>query len=165
MSEQRVIKNCIITHSNSNVVKEYGWVGRDYNHSIWLSGTNVYCPCCGVVIDVSTTSYGQSVTVQYSGNVSLRFDGLDNVDVTKGQTLPDNTFIGNVKDRVIFQYLTTQPNDPNNRVFLPLISLYTHDPNLVLNGNVRFESSDKYYNEDEIFETIFSERGFENYED
>lgn len=150
MSDSRVISNCILTHKYSQVVKEYGWVGSVYNHAITLSGDSVFCPCCGVVIDVSNTDLGKSVTVQYSGNISLRFDGLDSLQVQKGSVLEDNSHIGNCDGSFDFQYLTTQPNEDNHRVFLPLISLYTHDPNLVINKYVEFESSDNYYEEFEF---------------
>lgn len=164
MAKNRVISNCIVTHQDSEVIREYGWNKKLYSHSMYLSGNDVYCPCCGVVIYSGKLEDKYSVCVQYSENVSLKFNNLSEVSVTLGQVLTDNSYIGKCYKYVDFEYLTTEPNDPNHRVFLPLVSLYTHDPNSILNGYVKFESSDMYYDEDQIVDQVFLDRGFENYE-
>ena len=139
-----ILQNCIITHEDSEVIKVYDVMmgSNAYHTGIDIKAENVYCPCKGVVIYSGLVENKPSVTIQYSPNICLRYTNLKQTNVVAGQLIYDNQNIGIADGHVHFEYLTSEKNEPNFRVFFnSKVSyfMYKHDPMLVLEGNIQFD--------------------------
>lgn len=141
----QIIENCIITHKNSEVAKSYDVkAGSEIYHTgIDIKAKDVFCPCNGVCIFTGLIEEKPSCTVQYSPNICLRFTNLKEVCVAQGQVIEPDTKVGVADKFVHFEYLTSEQNFPNFRVFFnATVSyyMYKHDPMLVLSGNTVFQN-------------------------
>ena len=144
-----VLKDCIITNSDAEVVRSYTVaLGEDaYHLGIDLIADQVYCPCYGVAIYTGLIDGLPSCTVQYSNNICLRFTHLSEVQVNAGDLIVASQVIGLADEYVHFEYLTSEATTPAFRVFFNASQtsyyLYKHDPMLVLLGNVQFDNTPK----------------------
>lgn len=157
-----VYKDCIITHRDSKVLKSYIIDDKkEYHTGIDLEASEVYCPCCGVVIQACQVDDHQSVVVQYSGNISLRFTHLREVCVKPGELVDFNQVIGTADKYVHFEYLTSEQNTPSFRVYVAQgLALYKHDPRLVLDKNIIFDNYIAKMQYVEIFGETFDELSY-----
>ena len=140
----RIIENCSITHSDTEVVKNYDVaVGSEIYHTgIDLKCSEIYSICPGVVIQECLFESKPSVVIQYSGNISLRFSHLKEAYVHEGQLVNFNTPIGEADSYVHFEYLTSQELNSNFSYKIPPnITLWKHDPNIVLDKLITFNQS------------------------
>lgn len=152
-----ILTNCIITKKDSEVLREYALTanGKEYHTGIDIKAEEVYCPCKGVVVQRCLVDGYQSVIVQYSEHIALRFSHLKESYVQDGQIILDDEKIGLADKFVHFEYLTNADNDPTIRIYImPGVELYMHDPRLVLSGNIQFDHSylSTQYNRDEILD-------------
>ena len=144
MAAKVILKDCIITHKDSELIKTYDVkAGLDVFHTgIDIKCSELYSPCYGVCIYNGLIDGRPSCTIQYSHNISLRYMHLYEVLVEAGQLIPENTLIGKADGYVHFEYLTSERSYPYFRVFFNAqnsYSLYKHDPMLVITGNVQFD--------------------------
>ena len=158
-----LLKDCILTHQDSEVLRTYdiSMGSETYHLGIDIKASDIYCPCSGVVIYDGLVEYKPSCTIQYSANICLRFTNMLELNVVAGQLVSYDTCIGKADEYVHFEYLTSEPNDPNFRVFFnSTISyyMYKHDPMLVLTGNIQFDNTpvvDRYIPEMEsLYEDV-----------
>lgn len=141
----QILKNCIITHKDSEVVRSYDvYAGSGtYHVGIDIKASDVYTPCQSVVIYDGLVENKPSITIQYSPNICLRFTHLKKNTVISGEVLEKDDKIGEADEFVHFEYLTSEQTYPNFRVFFNAQEesyfMYKHDPYLVLEQNIRFE--------------------------
>lgn len=125
-------------------LKQYGMDedGKFYS-GVDISCGNVYSPCYGAVIDEfksDQTRYG--VILQYSEHICLKFSHLKETHVHKGMLVKLGDMIGIGDKFCKFEYLTTESSYPSVKSYiLPGIVFYTHDPNIILDGNVIFDNT------------------------
>ena len=138
-----IIKDCIITLKDSEVLKEYG-EDRYYNYhtGIDLKAKEIYSPFRGVVVQKCFVDdiehYG--IVLQYSENICLRFTNLKECYVVSGSTVETNQKVGLADGFVHFEYLTSEENYPSFKVFLTNeVAFFKHDPWLILSGNILFD--------------------------
>lgn len=141
-----ILKDCIITHKDSYLLKSYDVMmgSSSYHVGVDIEASEVYSPCRGVCIYSGLVDNKLSCTVQYSSNICLRFTNLSEVSVEAGQIIYYDQLIGIADKYVHFEYLTSEKNEPNFRVFFNSnISyyMYKHDPMLVLTGNIQFDNT------------------------
>jgi len=142
----RIITNCVITHEDSEILKEYDVKtgSKVYHTGVDIKATTLYTPCQGVCIFTGLVSNKPSCTIQYSQNICIRYTHLKEVSIEAGQLVEYNQNIGIADKYVHFEYLTSEPIYPSFRVFFcATVSyyMYKHDPMLILEGNVVFDNS------------------------
>lgn len=159
-----VFDNCIVTHEDSELLLEYGYVdgSGEYRSYVRLSGELAYTPCCGVVVDICDYDGCKAVTIQYSGNIAVRLSHLESVCVDLGESIIEGTLLGYSRNGALdFYFLTTEPNDLTRKVVFATLCMYPHEPTLVLNGLVLFESA-KVYADDVHYDSYLQELELSN---
>ena len=136
-----VYTDCLITHQDSKVLKNYILdESQEFHTGIDLEADMVYTPCFGVVIQSCLVDDHQSVIVQYSGNISVRFTHLQDSYVRVGELVEFDQLIGKADKYVHFEYLTSEETEPGFRVYVAQgLALFKHDPRLILDKNIIFD--------------------------
>ena len=139
------IIDCAITHTNAEVLKEYGLVSdiTVYHTGIDIKASEIYAPCRGVIIQACKFEGKWSAVLQYSQHISLRFTNFKELNVHAGEIISTNQILGIADEYIHFEYLTTEENNPSYVVRIPPnCILWKHDPRLVLDKNIIFDESD-----------------------
>lgn len=158
MKKPYVYENCLITHTDATVRQNYTVISTtEFHTGIDLFAEDIFCPFQGVVIQIVSVEEYQSVVIQYSTKISLRWAHLEEVYVSPGELVQSNQKIGKASDFVHFEYLTNQPHIPACRVFIGPIALYKHDPRLVLNHIVVFDQTNSYHRNVSIWGDMYQE--------
>ena len=138
------------------------WIGSEkhelykkhgFHTGIDLYADNVYSLCSGVVTNVGSDGKYYAVTVQYDGNISLRYLHLRSVSVKAGQTVQQGFSIGVADKYVHFEYVTRTKGDSIWPVRIGTETYYKHDP-LELN---LVSITDDIYDTSDIVEVITDE--------
>lgn len=143
-----ILKNCVITHQNSKILKEYDVAAgtKVYHTGIDIEASDIYSPCYGVCIYNGLVDGQPSCTIQYSQNICLRYTHLKEVFVSAGSLVEYNQKIGLADKYVHFENLTSERAYPYFRVFFnsdKSYFMYKHDPMLILSGNTVFDNTPK----------------------
>lgn len=131
-----IITNCVVTNSDSTVIKEYVDSDRDeryklykgYHTGIDLSGQDVYSMCPGVVsiVSIDPNSNMISLVIQFDATNCLIYSNLIDCTVDVGQTVDTYAKVGTCKDYVHFEYANKVPSRWPVRVGAQ--TFYKHDP-------------------------------------
>lgn len=112
-----VIKNCPLTQQDSKVLKRFKHnrtIALASHSGIDIEASTVYSICYGAVIDIEHDDSGYTVTVQYSGDVIVRYCKLDSVEQSlyESQAIKYRDVIGHVSNYVHFEigYVTEIDN-------------------------------------------------------
>lgn len=120
--------------------KEHG-----FHTGIDLYAENVYSLCSGVVTHVGTDGNHYAVTVQYDGEISLRYLHLKSISVVAGQTVQQGFGIGVADKYVHLEYATKTKGDSIWSVRIGTQTYYKHNPleiNMVSITDAMYDTSD-----------------------
>lgn len=107
-----IIKDCIVTKSDSNVIREYVTNKKSdlykkygsYNSGIELETKEVYNAFDGKVMNVNYDDNKYSVIVQLDSNNCIKYSGLKDVNIKLGDVLNSGDYIGSCKKSVKVEY-------------------------------------------------------------
>ena len=139
-----MIKNCLITNSDAKVLRQFCIDKSDplykqykgYNTSINLEAHEIYNGYTGrVVMITGDRRIGFEVVVLLNLDQAIKYGNLKSVDVTLNQDIDIGEKIGEVKNWVKIEYMTT--NSQNQFPFRVLnTQMYKADPLLLLDFNL-----------------------------
>lgn len=127
----RVLKPWI-DNIRSQEYKQY----KKFHTGLDIQADKVYNYAPGAVIQIGYTGVHYVVTVQYSAEISLRYDHLKKVDVEEGQILHPGMLIGLADRYVHFEYISTNQENSKWPVRIGPITYFKHNPQLVFDGTV-----------------------------
>lgn len=136
----KVIKNCLVTGTDADVLKEYCIdrtnplysLYKGFNTSVNLSASDVYAAYAGTVMMITgnaRTNY--EVVVMCNVNQAVKYGNLKLVEVHKGQAVDVVTKIGSARGFVKVEYLTTYVKNPYS-FRMNNIQMYKDDPMKIL---------------------------------
>ena len=134
--------NCPITNQNSEILQSWS-IGKKNHTGVDVQGSDVHSICDGVVIQLGqATNKTYAITVQYSTNQCVRYSNLSSVDVSAGQIVEKGQLLGQCKEFVHFEYLTTYID--SSQIFTVRIgtqTYYKHDPQCIIDGSILLSGS------------------------
>lgn len=103
-----IIKNCIITKSDSTILKDWSISGKDIHTGVDISAHNVYSPCYGVVVQILNSMHDNKIVViQYNESTCIRYANLSSVEVKINQSVVEGELIGRCTKYVHVELLST----------------------------------------------------------
>lgn len=146
-----IIKNCIITKSDAEIVKDWYVVENEIHSGIDLAAKftnvdvnkmNIYSPCYGVVVDILyTTEEKNVVVIQYSASICVRFANLTEVKVKKSALVKFGDLIGICSKFVHVEYLQLQTDTIKLPVQVLTMTYYKTDPTALVQGKLALGTS------------------------
>lgn len=135
------IKNCIITKSDTEIVKNWKVTVNDIHSGIDLSATDVYSPFYGVVIDcVYSPQDKYSVIIQYNAYTCVRLCNITSLAVKRGSLVTEGQLVGKCNKFVHVEFLSYYKPDglPPMSVRIENLSYYKVNPTELVLGKLNF---------------------------
>ena len=175
----RVIENCPITRTTSNMLYPYidnendKWyrIYGGFHTGVDLECQSVHSACQGIVLDIGQDlDELYEVTVQYDANQCLRYCHLQSILVKENDLIDEGQWIGDAKDFVHFEYVDTNDSEAIWTFRAGVMTYFKHDPELYADGSEHLPNSSLVnivnVPSDEVFPEIeFSEAMNEEFSD
>ena len=150
MNIYKTYKDCMITKGDARVLLPYisdnrsdmYKLNKGYHTGIDIEASEVYNMYTGTVIQVGIeedNSY--AVTVEYNGDIALRYMNLLKAYVTPGDYIYLGAFIGSANKFVHFEYVNTRKDDSIWPVRVGEKTYYKHDPEVIFDGRLKLRSN------------------------
>lgn len=147
----KTYQTCYITKSTGNILvpwissekSEWYQIHHGFHTGLDIEANEIYSWESGVVTQIGQSENNlYSVTVQYSGQISLRYMHLKSVYVNTSDVLFAGSFIGIADKHVHFELLINDPNSSNWPVRIGTITYYKHDPEDLFTGKILLNAND-----------------------
>lgn len=139
----------------SYIIKRYNQTKMPFTSGLEIKASSVYSICPGKVIAVGKESKKFSVSVLVNSNQMIRYTNLDYADVSLGQSITYNTYIGSCSKYVRLEYCTGVKGDSIWPVRIQDIEMYKHDPYGLVDGSekltVYFDNTGQTFDESTIY--------------
>lgn len=149
--------------NTSYILKKYNQTKMPYTSGLEIKASSVYSICPGKVVAVGRESNKFSVSVLVNSRQLVRYAHLDYADVSLGQDITYNTYIGSCSKYVRFEYCTDVKNDSIWPVRIQSIEMYKHDPYGLIDGSekltVYFDNTGQTFDESTIY---YDSKGMED---
>lgn len=149
-----IIKNCPVTKTDSNVIKEYvvdensKYVldSKSIHTGVDIECENVYSVFDGVVIQCCMLDDHMSMIVQYNGTYCVRYAHLKSCECTAGHLVKNGDLLGVADEFVHFELLSTVRSTSGTKVTVESLRLFKIDPMDVVCGKMKFSDTPAYSN-------------------
>lgn len=129
------LKDCIITHKDSTVLRTFSnttRLGVNGHYGVDLICDDVFSACFGVVAEVYRDDGHYHVAVQYNDRIMLRYCNLKYSHVVVGQPVIYRQLIGVADKHVHFEYCIPTMQDSDRCVRICDITYIKTDPMVIL---------------------------------
>ena len=154
--------------TSNSILAHYNDVKPPYITGIRISGDSIFSICPGKVVDVEEDRNKYVVSMLVNSKQMIRYANLRYCDVSSGQDVDFNTYIGKCNKYVQLEYCTTDKLDSIWPVRVKDISMFKHDPEGLLTGDVKLniivdtalsDDVDIYYNNAAMKDELTNNRG------
>jgi len=101
----------------------------------------------GMVTDVGRDREGLAVTIQYDGDISLRYMGLRATSLRLGSEVDKGDIVGQTRKELHFEYIKPFPQlgIPEWPVRIGRLTHFKHDPTPIITGQIIIDNSDEWW--------------------
>ena len=143
MTKKDMFDYCLITKSSAEIKNHFNvFTKKNYCEGSEIYADAIYSPCRCVVTDLLKYNDHLGLIIQYSENISFRFLHMKEIVVKESNTIITGQLLGYADKYVHVEYLTSEVAQVGLQVTIPPdICLYKHNPEFILNGQIRFDES------------------------
>lgn len=135
----RIIRNCLITNSDTKLIKEYGQQDDEFHTGVDIEANEIFSLSSGVVVHVGKNESEENVViVSYNKYICVSYGHLQSVDVLFGDPIILGQKIGQANKFVHIELLNINQQYSTFPVRIGESTFYKFDPTDIVDGTFKF---------------------------